>query len=183
MSNNSILELVFTNASSFFSKKLGLDVNISHIDENAIKQWNTNWRNSPDREQRKKPNGGWDWAELRRRYYHKKLKYAPQRRIDIAIWNEEQLCGLVLGEAHKIADYIAIDYVEGAPVKNLLKGHILDIAIKSIEQYAILIRKSEIRLIDPVEGLFEYYKMMGFKYVGDATPHYFSSQVNEATLS
>ena len=149
-----------------FSEKLQKPSIITKIDQNAIIQW-SHWKTAENAEPRQKPNDGYDWAKLREMYYHKKPYYfAPERRIDIAIWCEGQLCGLALGGVSKQYDYIVLDYIEGSSVcTHPLKGHVLDITFFMVTQYAMIENIDEIRLVDPVNNLIPYYQSIGFELV------------------
>lgn len=156
------LDDIFSEVASNFSKELSKDIKITRIESETIKQWNTGWKPINPR---KKPDGGWDWALLREQYYFKKCRYAPQRRIDIAIWEREtqQLCGLALGEVEKNRSFLTIDYVEGAPTNHPLKGHVLDLVLTIVKRYAIVLNIHELRLNDPVDGLIRHYESLGFQ--------------------
>lgn len=159
---------VFEEVSQRFSETLQKNILITPMEAAAIKKWNHTWRTVPN--PRKKPDGGWDWAELRKQYYFKKFKYREQYRIDIAIWTEQELCGLALGGIDKNNAYLAIDYIEGSPIEHSLKGYILDIVLTIIYRYATIYHISELRLNEPVDGLISLYKSKGFEIIyGDKT--------------
>jgi hypothetical protein len=114
--------VVFEEVSQHFSKVLQKDILIIGIEKEAIKQWSENWKTISN--PRKKPDGGWDWALLWKDYCHKRFKYCKQNMVDIAIYVNQELCGLGLGGIEKNNSYISIDYVEGSPIiKHPLKGH------------------------------------------------------------
>lgn len=162
---NNILLAICHETSELFSQGLQANIVITDMNERALEKWQT-WKTIEGTKQRKKPNGGWNWAELRRKYYHKLFSYSPQRRIDLAIWCDDQLSGLVLGQVSKSKEYVTIDYIESLPVEtHRLKGHILDIALFTTEQYATILNIRELRLIDPVENLIPYYQAEGFELV------------------
>lgn len=159
---------IFNRTGKYFSEKLGKNVKLERIQPTTIQIWTQEWSGI---NQRKKPDGNFDWAKLRDTYYHKKFPYSDQRRIDIAIWEERQLCGLAVGGIPKERNYISIDYIEGVPVEHSLKGHILDILLTVIEQYARILKISELRLNDPVEALIERYESQyGFQTVKTVSP-------------
>lgn len=165
------LDVIFEEVAGNFSKALSKNIKITRIESETVKQWNTGWRPiSP----RKKPDGGWDWALLREQYYFKKYRYAPQRRIDIAIWEGEiqPLCGLALGGVAKDMSFVTIDYVEGAPANHPLKGHILDIVFTTVKRYAMILNIHELRLNDPVDGLICHYESLGFQTKRDGKKTY-----------
>lgn len=151
---------------AIFSEKLQKPITITRIEQNVITQWLL-WKTADNAEQRQKPNGGYGWAKLREKYYHKKPYYfAPERRIDIAIWCGGQLCGLALGGVSKQYDHVALDCVEGSPVRtHPLKGHVLDIILFIVTQYAMIQDIDEVRLVDPVNNLISHYQSMGFELV------------------
>lgn len=174
------LLLPIFNEITFLFKEINASIFLTRINENAIRKW-VDWKKAENIVQRQKPNGGYNWAELRSKYYHKKpYYYAPMRRIDLAIWCEEQLCGLMLGGISQQYDYITIDFIEGSPVLNHpLKDHVLDIILETIERYAIILNINEIRLIDPVENLISYYKLIGFELVTEKQKSYCFRKVHK----
>lgn len=167
MTNQPLLDKVFYKISDYFSKKLCKNVQLKRIQPETIQVWTQTWSENP----RTKPDGNFDWAKLRDVYYHKKFPYNNPRMIDIAIWEERQLCGLSIGGIPKEKNYISIDYIEGCPIEHSLKGHILDILLTVIEQYARILEISELRLNDPVEALIERYESQyGFQTVKTVSP-------------
>jgi len=159
---------IFNRTGEYFSEKLGKNVKLERIQPATIQIWTQEWSGI---NQRKKPDGNFDWAKLRDIYYHKKFPYSDQRRIDIAIWEEKHLCGLSIGGIPKERNYISIDYIEGCPTEHPLKGHILDILLTVIEQYARILEISELRLNDPVEALVgRYESQYGFQTVKAVSP-------------
>lgn len=178
------LDVIFEEVAGNFSKTLSKNIKITRIEPETVKQWNTGWRPI---NRRKKPDGGWDWAQLRKEYYFKKYPYVPRRKIDIVIWEGEipQLCGLVLGGVAKDTSFLTIDYVEGAPdlegaPAHPLKGHILDMVFTIVKSYAMILNINELRLNDPVDGLIHLYESeYGFKTKHDGKKTYCFQRLND----
>jgi len=154
---------IFNRTGEYFSEKLGKNVKLERIQPATIQIWTQEWSGI---NQRKKPDGNFDWAKLRDIYYHKKFPYSDQRRIDIAIWEEKHLCGLAVGGISKEKTYISIDYIEGSPAQHPLKGLVLNIMLAIVEEYARILEIPELRLSDPVDDLIKYYESQyGFQTI------------------
>ena len=82
----------------------------------------------------------WDWFRI--------LKRSGTGRFDLAMWSGALLCGLAYGP--EAADYAAIHYLEGCPHRDHpLRGYVLPVAVAAVELQAALLRKPEIRLLEP----------------------------------
>ena len=151
------LDAVFENVSVFFNKELQKKIRITKIDPNALNSWKETWKEVNDR---KPPNGGWDWAyktsEARKKY----TKYL----IGIAVWDEgNSLCGLALCSKSKGNEVLSIHYIEGAPDKNhSLKGYVFKIINTILLEYGCLIKANKIRIMQPVDGLKDFYCSCGY---------------------
>jgi len=131
-------------------------VHLTHITETALAQasaWRELYvvRGRPDHEP------GWDWGKTL-----KKFRRRP-RRVELAIWVDEQLCGLALGhisDAHIVA---TIHYLEGSPDSHLLAGSVGVIATRYLEVLGVSVGVREVSIERPVPDLIEYYKKLGFR--------------------
>lgn len=153
------LDTVFEYVEHEFAIILDKPVRLSRIDDLALTAWSNTWKPNSDREP---PNGGWSWIE--KKQYNNK-QHPEMRRFDVAIWSQDDLCGLALGHLSRDSTHNAIYLIEGCPVQtHPLKGHILNIILTTGIEYAKLMRKKYLRLIDLVQGLIERYKQEGFEY-------------------
>lgn len=167
------LNAVFEETSNYFSISTRETVRITQVDHVALRTWSETWKSINTRTP---PNGGWDWTYKRNHFN----KYSSKRLFDMAIWGGNNiLCGLALGKMSKGLDNLSIYYIEGFPSNHPLKGYILDVIIYTIIEYARLMGRNKVKLIDPVDGLIDTYKQYGFTYIkgGLLSEHYCEKQV------
>lgn len=130
---------------------------MTRIDSNTLNAW----RNWVPINTRKPPNGGWNW-EFKVAHFQKNYqKYV----FDIAIWDENgDLSGLALGKRSRSKANLSIYYIEGSPNQlSPLKGDIFRIINLVGSEYAKLIGINRFRLIEPVDGLIEFYHSYHFE--------------------
>jgi hypothetical protein len=155
---NNVLELVFDEVSNIFYQYTDTKIILTRIDSNTLNAWYKNW---VPINRRKPPNGGWDW-EFKVAHFQKNYqKYI----FDIAIFSENgDLSGLALGKRSRSKANLSIYYLEGSPGQSdSLKGNIFSIiSIVSLE-YAKLMGIKKLRLIEPVDGLLEFYQSYHFE--------------------
>jgi len=100
----------------------------------------------------------WDWVkEL------KKFRRRP-RRVELAIWCEQQLCGLALGRISDRCIVATIHLIEANPDDHPLKGKIIPVATRYLEVLATSLKAREISIEQPIPDLIEYYKSIGFDH-------------------
>ena len=154
---NEIIELVFDEVSKNFYQYTGKKIILTRIDSNTLNAWRNNWYPINTRIP---PNGGWNW-EFKIAHFQKNYqKYI----FDIAIWDQNRdLSGLVLGKRSRSKANLSIYYIEASPNKSsLLKGHIFSIINLVGSEYAKIIGIKKFRLIEPVDGLIEFYHSYDF---------------------
>ena len=136
----------------------GLDISLKIIDQSVINDWKTQWQNVCI--QRHK-HGGWDWEKIYTEVYRPKCK-----RLDLAIYKDGQLEGLVLGRISSGRWVIRIDYLEGSPLaKPQLKGNIITIATMFATYVGYSVDAKHIAIVNPVnEKVEDLYKKQGFEY-------------------
>lgn len=102
---------------------------------------------------------GWDWRIVRDQYRRDHMA-----RIELAIWHDDELCGLMLGKASDGKLVVKINYVQGGEADNPLKGYIVPIASRCAELFAVAIEADWIGIQDPIDDdeLLEYYRELGF---------------------
>lgn len=141
---------------TYFSS-VGLDVALKVIDEGVLSDWREQWKDSVAL---KFPNGSWNWEELNR-------KYASRcKRLDLAIYHNGNLEGLVLGKITKGRLVIRIDYLQGSPLaESALKGQITSIATVYATYVGLAVDATHISIVNPVNYLVEeHYRKYGFEY-------------------
>jgi len=153
---NNLLELIFDEVSKNFYQYTNKKIILTRIDSNTLNAWRLNW---VPINTRKPPNGGWNW-EFKVAHFQKNYqKYV----FDIAIWDENgNLSGLVLGKRSRRKANLSIYYIEGSP-NSSLKGDIFRIINIVGSEYAKLIGIKKFRLIEPVDGLIEFYHSYQFE--------------------
>ncbi|WP_367616746.1 hypothetical protein [Pseudomonas farris] len=85
--------------------------------------------------------------------------------MDIAIWFDEELCGLCFANPNNSRRRIRIVRLEGRPREvHPLKNRIAPLAILVIEQYAQMIGGRFIEVQEPLEGAISIYQQLGFYF-------------------
>ncbi len=102
---------------------------------------------------------GWNWNQTLRDY-----RRNHRSRIELAIWYDETLCGLMLGKASRGKLVVKINYLQGLPNNHPLKKVILPVATRYAELFAVAIEAMWIGIQDPIdqEDLLAYYRELGF---------------------
>lgn len=73
----------------------------------------------------------WDWDQIARIQPHN------ADNLELAIWSDEILCGLMVGHVSKRRTRLLLDVIEGAPfIPHPLQGRVLDIGVLVAEYYA-----------------------------------------------
>lgn len=94
----------------------------------------------------------WDWS---------KPLYRNFKSFSLAIWSDDQLCGLAAGRA-RAQKSASIQLMEGAPDNHPVKGEVMAIALMCLERYASHIGAMEMRLMQAVPTLIPTYQELGF---------------------
>ncbi len=130
-------------------------VRLDDIDKNALEQARI-WRRKYHVLKKQVHEPGWDW---------KKEYYAGRRRsthVDLAIWHDTALCGLMIGQVSQGRVNATIHFLESDPEQNPLKGKIADIATRYIEALASLLGCEFAILSNPIPELVDFYKDLGY---------------------
>ncbi len=156
---NIVLELIFDEVSKQIYQYTGKKIILTRIDSNTINIWQKNWISINTR---KPPNGGWNW-EFKIAHFQKNY---PKYIFDLAIFDENgNLSGLALGKRSRGKTNLSIYYIESSPNQSFsLKGYIFSIINLVGSEYAKLIGINKFRLIEPVDGLIEFYNSYGFDF-------------------
>ncbi len=134
--------------------ELAEGLRLKEITENAlIAQEQIPEPDDPDRQI------GWNWREVRDNYRRNHIA-----RIELAIWYNDQLCGLMIGKASKGRLVFKLNYIQGVGQEHPLKGQIVPIASRCAELFAISIEADWIAIQDPNDNdeLLDYYREFGF---------------------
>jgi hypothetical protein len=97
-------------------------------------------------------------------------------RFEVAIRQNGVLCGLALGRPAPTAPHMSLYYLEADPnPANPLRRRVTRGAVAALLQYAALLGKTELRLIDPLPPLVPFYcsPAFGFELVtpGKGVPY------------
>jgi hypothetical protein len=144
------------------SVPLGIPIELSLIDERALRAWQDQWTPRSDRP------GGWNWRQQRSRLG------ATVRRFEVAMWSGPVLTGLAIGKPSKGPSHLAVQLLEGNPAEvHPLKGFVAECVVEAGTSYARLLGKAELRLLRPLPGAVPTYLRLGFKveFAGPDTPY------------
>ena len=101
---------------------------------------------------------GWSWEAKCRQYRRNHMA-----RIELAIWNGDELCGLMLGKASEGRLVVKVNYLQGSTLStHVLKGWITDIATRCAELFAMAIDADWVAIQEPDEDLVGHYQSLGF---------------------
>jgi hypothetical protein len=100
----------------------------------------------------------WDWADAILKYRRK------PRRVELAIWHKQQLCGLVMGRVSARRIVASIHLIEASPNDHPLSGSITLIATRYLSTLAGVLSCKETSIDRPEPSLIEWYERLGFKH-------------------
>lgn len=104
--------------------------------------------------------GGWDWVQIAEVY----ARYPDA--FQVAIWSDSALCGLSVGRPSRGHHYLAVDFLEGSPVRNRpLRGQVLPLVVAAASAYARILGATSLRLVNPLPGVIPLYEQLGFTLV------------------
>lgn len=98
----------------------------------------------------------WDWAKMVLHYRRR-----PQR-VELAIWVDPTLCGLVLGRVSARRVVASIHLLEANPGTHPLTSNVAIIAGRFLEVMAAVTECTHAAIERPVPHLVEFYKELGF---------------------
>lgn len=99
---------------------------------------------------------GWKWEDE----YYKRVRRSSF--VSLAIWSNQTLCGLMMGQVSDGRLNATIHFLEGEPEGNPLKGHVVDIATRFIEAVGALVGCQTVSISRPFPELIRYYKAYGY---------------------
>jgi hypothetical protein len=145
----------------------------SQLGPATLDTWRYTWRGS-------QPfgYGGWNWPGLVKPVWRRPSGF------HLAIWSQDQLCGLSVGRASKRRPggrrhTLSIHFLEGNPDStHPLKGHVANLAIACADAYAAALGARTLRLVDPLPGLLRLYWGLGFSIAtDDSAPLYLERSI------
>lgn len=98
-----------------------------------------------------------DW-----RYMVQQYRRSYSSRIELAIWYDNHLCGLMLGKTSRSKLVLKINYLEGNHGVTFLKGLRLKIATRYAEIYAAALGIKWVGIQSPYVGAIRLYNNEGF---------------------
>lgn len=98
----------------------------------------------------------WDWEKV-----VKTFRRRP-RHVELAIWVDQILCGLVVGRISDRCIVATIHYLEGRPVDNPLSGSVAAIATRYVDILALLVNCKQTAIDSPLPALVDFYKGLGY---------------------
>jgi hypothetical protein len=145
---------------------------VTGINFHALRAWKQQWLPT---HVKPRQGGQWNWEELRASYQNE------PKRLEVAIWAGDQLCGLILGRMSTGRNFVSIEYVEGYDGEHPFGGKILgyaDIAgIAFADQVSGRVEQEpgnwaarKVRIVNPAEGLVEKYRELGYEIVPGSVP-------------
>lgn len=132
-----------------FSGKAGQDLRLTEIGEAALVAVSS-WKNR---------RVNWDWARLVRKFRRR------HRRVELAIWINPLLCGLVIGKISDGRVVARIDFIERAPGNHALVGMVGEIATVYLETLGQLAGCREAVISFPAQALLDFYRLLGYTEV------------------
>lgn len=136
-------------------KELGGEaVRLTDINEDAllaVESWRDNY---PSKRENHIP--GWNWRKEVCRFRSR------PRRVEIALWYEQELCGMALGRISDRCIVATIHLIESNPSGSPLAGSVAPFIVRFLETLAVSVGCKEVSIEQPAEGLVQYYAEIGF---------------------
>lgn len=132
-----------------------IQVRLTDIDYSALMAADA-WRSAYSSAGKSVHAPGWDWYKEARRFGRR------ARRVELAIWVDETLCGLALGRVSDRRVVATIHLLEGNPIGNPLGGKVISIATRFLEVLAVTLGCREAAIASPIPALISRYRSVGF---------------------
>lgn len=135
----------------------GVDVELRLLDAPALAAFSADWQGHPRR------HVAWPWPAMVSDW----RRIRPER-FEASVWSDGQLCALALGKPAPSAPHLSVHYLEGSPdPAHPLRGWTTSVVLVAAEAYALILGKTELRLVDPLPALIPYYcsPALGFRLV------------------
>jgi hypothetical protein len=86
-------------------------------------------------------------------------------RFEVAIWQGDILCALALGRPAPTGPHLSLHYIERNPdPANPLRSKVTGAAVAALRRYALVLGKTELRLVDPLPALVPRYCSPAFGF-------------------
>jgi hypothetical protein len=128
---------------------------LTEIDGAALGFWEASWRVYPSPHLQ----GNFPWPRIMRQIH------TTPRRLDLAIWGNDILCGLCAGMSARSKRHVSIRFLESFHGPNPLRGLIAAISVDFAEAYAQILGARSLKLLDPAAGALPQYERLGFRLV------------------
>lgn len=130
-------------------------VRFTDINSNAIGMAMA-WRNQYSTVGKQAHEPAWEWEKEVLRFRRR------PRRVELAIWHNVQLCGLVLGRISDKCVVATIHLIEANPNQHPLSSSVAPIATRYLELLATSLEIKEVSVEAPIPELISFYKKLGF---------------------
>jgi hypothetical protein len=129
---------------------------ITAIDKWALAAWREQWRPAMPHG---KPWTDWNWQAEADGWQKRHVD-----RFEVAIWSNDQLCGMAIGKPSAARNNLSIYLLQGHPLANhALKGALLGVILDIAEAYGTALNCRELRLVKPLGGALPLYQKAGFR--------------------
>lgn len=119
-------------------------LSLSEIDDPALDIFIATW------------DGEYDWQYLANRFR------SDSHRLELAIWHDENLCGLTFGGISDGPENVTIRFLERRFWDCPLAGHVAEIATDFADNYAKVLGKQWVKLKEPTVQAVPIYTRLGF---------------------
>lgn len=132
---------------------LGPGFSVRPLDATAVDTWEMTWRGTRHWTHK----GGFPWRVLQRQYCRK------PRNFHVALWYEDELCGLAVGRVSEGHENLALHFMEGSPdPEHALRGNVADVVFACAQLYARAVGAGWLVLKNPDRNLESFYQELGF---------------------
>ncbi|EJM59436.1 hypothetical protein [Pseudomonas sp. GM48] len=85
--------------------------------------------------------------------------------FDLAIWFDQELCGLCFANPNQSRLRVKIVRLEGKPANDHpLKRHVATLTLTAVTHFARIIGSEQIEIQEPLEGAITLYQQLGFEF-------------------
>jgi hypothetical protein len=128
---------------------------LTGIDTEAMIYFKNNWKWHSDPSRQSLPINGWrdNLNSYRKRF---------NKRIELAIWYEGELCCLMLGRTSRRNSITGLYFVDGNNGTKLLKGRRLEIATTYLNSFSVAINSEWAAIRRPFSAVEPLYKKLGY---------------------
>lgn len=147
--------LVRSSVQREFRLEVGAAMHLFPIERDALEQARA-WRRKYQLLKMHEREPGWDWKH---EFYTRGKR---STHVDLAIWSDTALCGLMIGQVSDGRINATIHFLESDPGENPLKGYIVSIATRFIEALGLLLGCEAAVISRPIPELVDFYRGFGY---------------------